>query len=86
MPIRLQCTCGKALAVKDEFAGKTVKCPGCQAGIRVPTAAPGATKARPAQTAGTQPDASKAPASAANFGGLNDLFDEEGIQQHTGPL
>ena len=86
MPIRLQCTCGKALAVKDEFAGKTVKCPGCQAGIRVPTAAPGATKARPAQTAGTQPDASKAPAPAANFGGLDDLFDEEGIQQHTGPL
>src|SRR5947209_19146158 len=30
MPIRIICTsCGKALQVRDEFAGKKVKCPGC---------------------------------------------------------
>jgi len=36
MPIRLQCTCGKVLSVRDELAGKGVKCPGCQKVLRVP--------------------------------------------------
>ena len=29
MPINLTCECGKKLAVKDDMAGKKVKCPGC---------------------------------------------------------
>ena len=29
MPISVTCGCGKALRVKDEWAGRTVTCPGC---------------------------------------------------------
>jgi hypothetical protein len=29
MPITLACPCGKTLQVKDELAGKRIKCPGC---------------------------------------------------------
>ncbi|MCI0638207.1 MAG: hypothetical protein L0Y72_01055 [Gemmataceae bacterium] len=29
MPILLQCRCGKKLKVRDEFAGKKVRCPAC---------------------------------------------------------
>ncbi len=36
MAIKLQCACGKNLSVKDEFAGRRVKCPGCQTLLRVP--------------------------------------------------
>ncbi len=41
MPIRFQCPnpeCGKTISVKDEFAGRTGKCPGCQASVKVPVA------------------------------------------------
>ena len=30
MPIKVSCACGKKLSVKDEFAGKSFKCPACQ--------------------------------------------------------
>jgi len=66
MPIQIKCQCGKALAVKDQFAGKAVKCPACGKAVRVP--------ARPAPQAGPRTGAS---ASAANP--LDDLFDEEGF-------
>ena len=36
MAIKLQCPCGKALSVKDEFAGRRVKCPACQSPLSVP--------------------------------------------------
>jgi hypothetical protein len=39
MPISVQCGCGKALKVRDDLAGKKIKCPGCQAVVEVP--APG---------------------------------------------
>jgi DNA-directed RNA polymerase subunit RPC12/RpoP len=39
MSISFTCTsCSKSLAVKDEFAGKKIKCPGCQAVLVVPAA------------------------------------------------
>jgi uncharacterized Zn finger protein (UPF0148 family) len=39
--MRFSCPhCGKALNVKDEYAGKKAKCPGCRNLIRVPAAAP----------------------------------------------
>ncbi len=34
--IRFKCGCGKSLAVDEEHAGKTAKCPGCQQPVRVP--------------------------------------------------
>ncbi len=36
MPIKVSCACGKKLSVKDEFAGKSFKCPACQKPLRVP--------------------------------------------------
>jgi RsiW-degrading membrane proteinase PrsW (M82 family) len=37
MPIRVNCsTCNKPLKVADKFAGKRIRCPGCQAIVSVP--------------------------------------------------
>ena len=36
MPISFTCTCGKLLRVKDELAGRRVKCPACAAATTVP--------------------------------------------------
>lgn len=41
MPIKFNCACGKTLQVKDEFAGRRVKCPACSAVATVPAADPG---------------------------------------------
>lgn len=35
--ISFSCACGKTLRVKDEFAGKRVRCPGCGEPLRIPT-------------------------------------------------
>jgi hypothetical protein len=35
MPVAVSCACGKAFYVKDELAGKHIKCPGCQAVVQV---------------------------------------------------
>ena len=68
MPIRIKCQCGKALSVKDEMAGKAVKCPGCASAIRVPAA--------------NRPAGAAAPSGAASGSdSLADLFDEEGFSQ-----
>jgi hypothetical protein len=40
MPITFNCTCGKALRVKDELAGKRIRCPVCNATPTVPAAEP----------------------------------------------
>lgn len=42
MSIRVKCQCGKQLAVKDEYAGKRVKCPGCGGAVVIPQAQPAA--------------------------------------------
>jgi len=36
MPINLTCACGKKLSVKDELAGKRLKCPACQSTLAIP--------------------------------------------------
>lgn len=36
MPITAVCACGKQYSLKDEFAGKTIKCPACQGTFAVP--------------------------------------------------
>jgi hypothetical protein len=40
MPITFRCSCGKTLQVKDEFAGRRVKCPACSGVAVVPAAMP----------------------------------------------
>lgn len=65
MPIRMQCQCGQVLGVKEEFAGKVVKCPKCQTAMRVPQ-----PQAAGAAAGGSQ----------ALGGGLDSLFDDVGIK------
>lgn len=69
MPVRLKCSCGKVLAVRDELAGKAVKCPGCAKPLKVPAA--GAAKSAGAKRAA-------APAAKSE---LDDLFAEEGFDR-----
>ena len=36
MPISLSCGCGRALRLRDEYAGKRIRCPECQTVLAVP--------------------------------------------------
>ncbi len=36
MPIELSCDCGRALRLKDNLAGKKIRCPDCQSVLSVP--------------------------------------------------
>lgn len=36
MPISVGCKCGKQMKVKDELAGKAVRCPACKSALRIP--------------------------------------------------
>lgn len=38
MPIAVACKCGKKFKVKDELAGKAVRCPDCKAPLKIPGA------------------------------------------------
>lgn len=38
MPVSVQCTCGMSLRLKDELAGRSIKCPSCGAALIVPAA------------------------------------------------
>jgi uncharacterized protein YxjI len=40
MPVRVQCACGTSYELKDEFAGRLVKCPQCGRENRAPSLAP----------------------------------------------
>ncbi|KAA5540665.1 hypothetical protein FYK55_19930 [Roseiconus nitratireducens] len=77
MPIQIKCQCGKALAVKDQFAGKAVKCPACGKPIRVPV---GGGAAASGSAGAGRPAPAAQPVGQPNAGDpLNDLFDEEGF-------
>jgi WD40 repeat protein len=39
MPIAVTCECGKQLRVKDDLAGKRIRCPACQTVVTIPAAA-----------------------------------------------
>jgi hypothetical protein len=36
MPIVATCSCGKTIRVQDQYAGKRVRCPGCQGPLLIP--------------------------------------------------
>lgn len=72
MPIRINCPCGKSLNVRDDLAGKVVKCPGCGKPIKV-TAGGGSSSAA-TQAAGVA-------AAAEERRRMHDLFDEEGFSE-----
>ena len=72
MPIAATCACGKKLQVKDELAGKKVRCPDCKQPLTIPAAKPAPAK----------PPAAASPSSFG--GGMDDLFEEEGFTQRQG--
>lgn len=74
MPIQIKCQCGKALAVKDQFAGKAVKCPACGQGIKVP-----AVSAQQVASPNVAAPSAQAVGTTAAGNPMNDLFDEEGF-------
>lgn len=89
MPIPVKCSCGKSFSLKDELAGKAVKCPACQNVIKIPvpakvvaTASPAAGRPAAGQAAPKPPAAKAAPAPPKSE--LDDLFAQEGFQVKTG--
>ncbi len=74
MPIRIQCQCGKSLNVRDDLAGKKIKCPGC--GNALVVGGGGAAAAAPARPAPRPPAQPAAPS-----GRMDDLFSEEGFSE-----
>lgn len=95
MPIKVQCACGKALTAKDELAGKTVKCPGCQKPLKIPAAdaakdgakaatapAPAKQAAKPAAKVAAKPAPARpaaAPRPEPAAAPSDSLFDEIGL-------
>jgi hypothetical protein len=79
MTIKVGCgKCNASFAVRDDFAGKAVKCPKCKSPMQVPAVTkPSATGKAPAvarkTTAGT-------PSSGRKFNPLLDLLDEAGVE------
>ncbi len=55
MPMNVMCSCGKNLAVPDEYAGKKVRCPSCSGVVDVPVAFPAAVQASHAASPGYAP-------------------------------
>jgi hypothetical protein len=57
MPIPLQCPCGRDLRVKDDLAGRKIKCPDCSATLIVPTIDPdeGLVSEKPFETSSRKP-------------------------------
>ncbi|MEM7474059.1 MAG: hypothetical protein AAF483_03645 [Planctomycetota bacterium] len=72
--IQIQCTCGKVMKTPASAAGKTVRCPGCQATLQVP----GGPTAAPAPAAAPDPFGTSDPYAA---GGMPDLSSDFSNQQ-----
>jgi len=69
MAIKVTCECGKQLTVKDQFAGKRVKCPGCGGPLVIPLAQAQGQRQR------------RSPASSQRGAdGISDLLDDEGMR------
>ena len=81
MPIKVQCECGKAFSAKDELAGKTVKCPGCQKPLKITGGASPAkaSAAKPSSAPAPKGPAAKA-APAVPAGQMDDMFDDIGLK------
>ena len=56
MTIRHKCPCGQKLSIKDEMAGRRVKCPSCQATFTVPKPATSVESGGPAPEASSRPE------------------------------
>jgi uncharacterized Zn finger protein (UPF0148 family) len=86
MPIAVTCQCGKTLSVRDELAGKAVKCPSCQQVIRV-AGSPKAPGTAPAKATANAPARPASPAGVARPAAPTDMdnfFEEAGFAVKTG--
>jgi RsiW-degrading membrane proteinase PrsW (M82 family) len=75
MPIPIACSCGKSLKVKDEYAGKRVKCPGCGQPLSVPAKSE-ETHSLPIDTGSDTPPAPPPDEPAPNVAGWGSLDEE----------
>jgi len=55
MPVTVTCGCSKTFSLKDEFAGRIVKCPGCGGSVRVRSSTSAPTTTAPASTTALTP-------------------------------
>jgi hypothetical protein len=51
MPISFECSCGKKMSAKEEFAGRRLRCPECQRVVTIPKAGPALMPASPGKSA-----------------------------------
>ncbi len=65
MPIRMACPCGQKLQVKDEHAGKVIKCPACGTALRIPDARVATASSPSPQQQQVRPKPIKQPAPTA---------------------
>ncbi len=91
MPLRVTCQCGQSLNVPDNLAGKVVKCPKCQKGVKVPGQATGGTSGSPpklAESAAKKATVSakpvRPPAASPPLDALAGLFDSAGLTERKG--
>gem|GEM_PF-1442691 len=89
MSIVVKCgSCGKTIKAAEKFAGKRVKCPGCQAVLAIPAAASAAPTSPKAAAPASQgvavglvadgfPIQQQAPTAQPAAGSLADLFDDD---------
>lgn len=74
--IKLKCRCGKVLNAKPEHAGKRLKCPACQAPIKIPAATSEAKTTTPRKRA--KPPSKKQPSVNADLDEYGELpFDDD---------
>ena len=80
MPITAKCdACSAQFKVKNELAGKKVKCPKCSSPFKIP--APAAAAARPKQQAAAADEFRLAPApSVPKHNPMLDLLDQAGVE------
>lgn len=87
MTIKVGCgKCQSTFAVRDDFAGKAVKCPKCKSPMQVPAAATtpttgkGSTGSAKPAVAGKQGGSQTGATSGRKFNPLLDLLDEAGVE------
>src|SRR4051812_582135 len=79
--LRLPCpSCSKKLNVRDEFAGKSVRCSGCGTLVRIPALA-----ATPSFVPGSPPQPDQ-PASSEQDSASEVTRDGSGVREHTVPI
>ena len=55
MPVVVQCTCGRVLKARDEFAGTRAECPTCGAIVQIPSSTAGGVVSAPPESGRAAP-------------------------------